>query len=209
MADNNLLLVEGKDDLHVLYALLQHHQVPERFEVKNKEGIDNLLNTLPTELKSSDLDNLGIVVDANTSLAGRWASLRDILLRAGDVNVPENPEPNGTMVVLQRPDRAIRVGIWLMPDNQLPGMLENFIEFLVPAGDGLWPRAGVCVEQLPEQERRFRPDHRAKANVHTWLAWQEDPGTPLGQAITKRYLDAGAPHAHLLIDWIRRLFDLN
>ena len=166
------------------------------------------MNTLPIELKRSDLGHLGIVVDADTDLSARWKSLRNTLLNAGKVSVPKNPDCNGTIVVLQRPDRTVKVGIWLMPDNQLPGMLENFIEFLVPSGDALWTKAVACVEQLSEGERRFRPNHEIKAQVHTWLAWQEDPGTPLGQAVTKRYLDANAPHAHQLIDWIRRLFDL-
>jgi hypothetical protein len=47
-----------------------------------------------------------------------------------------------------------------------------------------------------------------KAQLHTWLAWQEQPGTPLGLAITNRYLDADALHAQQLMDWIRQLFDL-
>ena len=47
-----------------------------------------------------------------------------------------------------------------------------------------------------------------KAHVHTWLAWQKEPGKPMGQAITKRYLDANAPHAQQLIVWIRKLFGL-
>lgn len=55
------LLVEGKDDEHVFYHLLKHHQIPGCFEIKNKEGIDNLLDTLPTELKRSNLERLGIV----------------------------------------------------------------------------------------------------------------------------------------------------
>jgi hypothetical protein len=209
MADVNVLLVEGKDDEHVFYALLEYYQVPKRFNIHNKEGIDHLLKTLPTELKRSDLGSLGIVVDANTNLGGRWKSLCDILIGAGDVSAPENPDPNGTIFRLQRPDRTVKVGVWLMPDNQLPGMLENFIEFLVPDGDVLWPKAVACVGQLPKEERRFRPQHRQKAHVHTWLAWQEEPGTPLGQAITKRYLDANAPHAQRLIEWICRLFDVN
>jgi hypothetical protein len=209
MGEKDVLLVEGKDDEHVFYALLEHHQIPEVFTLQNKEGVDNLLETLPVELKRSDLDHLGIVIDANTDLSGRWTSLRAILLRAGAVNVPDNPDPEGTVLLLQRPDREVKVGIWLMPDNQLPGMLEDFIEFLVPEADGLWPRAVECVDRIPTKQRRFRPSHRQKANVHTWLAWQEDPGTPLGQAITKCYLDAEAAHAHQLVDWIRRLFDLN
>ncbi|GAC1468243.1 MAG: hypothetical protein PVS3B1_23760 [Ktedonobacteraceae bacterium] len=44
--------------------------------------------------------------------------------------------------------------------------------------------------------------------LHTWLAWQEEPGTPMGQAITKRYVDASSPHALPLISWFRRVFGL-
>lgn len=47
-----------------------------------------------------------------------------------------------------------------------------------------------------------------EAQLHTWLAWQEQPGTPLGLAITNRYFDANAPHAQQLIAWVRRLFSL-
>jgi hypothetical protein len=208
MAYKYLLLVEGKDDQHVFYALLRHHQVPEVFEIMNKEGIDNLLEALPTELKRSDLERLGIVVDANTSLDARWTNLRNILLRAGGKDIPAQPDPNGTVVAVEQPDRTLTVGIWIMPDNTLPGMLENFIGFLVPPGDTLWPRAGECIAQIPEAERRFPQAQQTKAHIHTWLAWQEEPGTPLGLAITKRYLDADAPHAQQLVDWIRHLFDL-
>lgn len=49
---------------------------------------------------------------------------------------------------------------------------------------------------------------KTKAYLHTWLAWQEEPGKPMGQAITKKYVDAQAPHAQLLISWLRQLFEL-
>jgi len=206
MADKNILLVEGKDDLHVLCALLERYQFPEVFEVQEKGGVDNLLETLPIELKRSDLAALGIVVDADTDLTARWSRLRSIISRAGEAAVPNRPDANGTILALRRPDRLVRIGVWLMPDNQLPGMLEHFIEFLVPEDDALWPRAVRSVEQIPQKQRRFHSTHEQKANVHTWLAWQEDPGTPLGQAIMKRYLIAQSPEARILMDWLRRLF---
>jgi len=61
---------------------------------------------------------------------------------------------------------------------------------------------------IKPQYRRFRESYQAKAHLHTWLAWQEEPGTPMGLAITKRYLDAEAPYALLLLNWIRELFEL-
>jgi hypothetical protein len=60
----------------------------------------------------------------------------------------------------------------------------------------------------PDKDRRFPQTQEMKANIHTWLAWQEEPGKPMGQAITKRYLDAAAPHAQQLMDWLCKLFDI-
>ncbi len=205
MSERYLLLVEGKDDEHVFYHLLEHYRMPERFAIKNYEGISKLVASLPVRLKASDLERLGIVVDANTSLDARWQSLQDILIRAGYRNVPRSPQAEGTII---RYENKPVVGIWLMPDNRLPGTLEDFCGFLVPPGDPLWDRAGQCLEQMPENERRFPPARRSKALIHTWLAWQAEPGKPLGTAITARYLDADAPHALQLMQWLRRLFDL-
>ena len=96
-----------------------------------------------------------------------------------------------------------------MPDNNQNGILEDFIAFLVPDSDVHWVRAESCINRIPLAESRFPPERRSKALIHTWLAWQEQPGRPLGQAITARYLDAEAPHAQQLIVWIRRLLDRN
>jgi hypothetical protein len=99
-----------------------------------------------------------------------------------------------------------RVGVWDMPDNTLPGMLEDYLCFLVPAGDALFERAGRCVAEIPIDERRFAEAHLTKALIHTWLAWQDDPGTPLGQAITKRYFESEGPRVQGLLAWLTRLF---
>lgn len=203
MASNDALLVEGTDDEHVLYALLKHHAVPTVFKVIDKKGIGNLLDTLEVELIASDRDHLGIIVDADSDLSSRWQSLRNILRSSGYQAVPDTPDPDGTIV--REPGKPA-VGIWIMPDNTLPGMLEDFIRFLVPSDDRLWAHAEQCTEAIADSERRFIPYHLQKAKVHTWLAWQEDPGSPLGQAITKRYCDAEAPHARRLVAWIKRLF---
>lgn len=204
MADINLLLVEGKDDLHVLYHLAQHYQLPERFRIKDTGGVEVLLETLEVALDASGLERLGVIADADTDLGSRWQAIRNILAAAGYAHVPPAPDPDGAIICQEgRPT----VGIWIMPDNTLPsGMLEHFIGFLVPAGDPLWGRAEDCIEHIAPEARHFPALHQIKAHVHTWLAWQAEPGVPLGLAITRRYLDADAPHARQLIAWLRRLF---
>jgi hypothetical protein len=206
MADRAVLLVEGKDDEHVFYALFNHNGIPRTIRIKDKQGIDNLLETLEVELLGSELKQLGIVVDADTNLSARWQSLTAILRNSGYAKIPALPDPDGTIIV--EDDRPV-VGIWIMPDNSVPGMLENFVKFLVPQNDLLWDRVVLCINSIPETERLFRSQHLIKAQIHTWLAWQEEPGTPLGSSITKRYLDADTLHAQKLIEWIRKLFPID
>ncbi len=127
------------------------------------------------------------------------------MIRSGYNTVPVAPNLNGTII---KEEELPVVGIWLMPDNTIPGMLENFVSFLIRPDDSLWPMAEEVLQKVIEKDRRFRETYQMKAQLHTWLAWQKQPGTPLGLAITNRYLDADAPHAQKLMDWIRQLFGL-
>ncbi len=63
-------------------------------------------------------------------------------------------------------------------------------------------------KQVVEQERRFPENHTIKAQFHTWLAWQQEPGKPMGQAITKKFLDSNSPSALQFISWVTRVFGL-
>jgi hypothetical protein len=202
MAKEHALLVEGNDDKHAVLALLSHHQFPEIFDVIDSKGIDPLLESIPTRLKESGREILGILVDADTDLQARWQSLRDILQTEG-YTPPVKPSANGT--ILHHEEKP-RVGIWIMPDNQLPGMLEDFAARLVTPGDALWARAESAVDSIPADERRFPTVRTAKAKLHTFLAWQEEPGKPIGLAMTTKYLNPDAPQAAEFVQWLRALF---
>ena len=91
-----------------------------------------------------------------------------------------------------------RLGIWIMPNNQTSGILEDFLRFLVPQPNILFDHAKASVAAIPEGERRFKQLTEPKAVVHTWLAWQEDPGLPFGTAITARFLDPNVPEVDVL-----------
>jgi hypothetical protein len=201
----NYLLVEGQDDAQVFFHLLRYYRLDTQVTIQQKEGVEALLDILEVELMRRAESRIGIVVDADTNIANRWQSLRHRLNEVGYTTVPRHPDPGGT--ILKQAGRPI-VGLWLMPDNTIPGMLEDFMSLLIPAGDMLWPMAQDIVQQVIAKDRRFPQTQEMKANIHTWLAWQEEPGKPMGQAITKRYLKAEAPHAQQLMAWIRQLFNL-
>lgn len=211
MGDENLLIFEGMNERHVFGHLFNRNGIAGGIiEFKDMNGFPNLLKALPTALRSNKVKRLGVVVDADLDISSRWQSIRNILINRHYENVPTSLVPEGTIVELEDiPVIGVpKVGVWIMPDNQLPGMLEHFVSFLGATSDPLWSIADNCLNDIPNEHRHFTENHRIKAHIHTWLAWQEEPGTPLGSAINKRYFDATAPHAQNLIAWIRRLFEL-
>lgn len=209
MASKRILLVEGLDDEHVLKHICGNRGVPLLDEIKSHAGVAELLESIPVRLKASeDGDIVGVVIDADTDIASRWVSLRNRLMEVGYESVPDNPSSDGT--VLDPPVNTLlpRVGIWIMPDNQTKGILEDFLQFLVPANSRLFDHVKSSVESIPKGERRFSQFAEPKTLIHTWLAWQEEPGKPMGTAITARYLDPNAAPVDVLVSWLKRLFFL-
>jgi len=206
MATKKILLVEGKDDVHVFRAIFGQRQLPHLSEIKDHEGYPHLLEAIPVRLVESEVQAVGIVLDADTDLAGRWAAVRHRLAAAGYVGVPTAPESRG--VVLEPPAATLlpRVGAWLMPNNQVPGILEDFLRFLVPPTDALFVYADQVVNGIPAPLRLFTPGDRPKALIHTWLSWQAEPGRPLGTSITAGFLKHATPEVDALVAWLRRLF---
>ena len=200
---HRVLLVEGSDDFHVVSSLLQKKKFPHCFEIQPKDGIESVLEVLPIQLKASGIERVGILVDADVSVEGRWHSIKSILETAGYTGIAENP-PTGGLVV-KAPEKPT-VGVWIMPDNTVPGMLEDFMAFLVPKECTMYKYAEEIVDSVPKSDDRYKDIHRSKALIHTWLAWKEDPGTPLGLAITKKYFSSDAEEVEPFVAWLKDLF---
>jgi hypothetical protein len=221
MADpTKLLLVEGIYDFHLLKNLLGQHNIE---AVEHKRGIplsDRKINIHPMETKAElgnnldlylpkgDIQQVGIVLDADNNVQGSYDSCYHHIAQHGEIVVREELPTTGHIIQLKRfnqPD--IIVGIWLMPDNQQMGMLEHFASQLIPAEDMLWPLAQKTVAELPEKRFPLAPnDHTRKAELHTWLAWQKEPGKPMGIAVSFGYLQHTAPVAQNFLVWVRTLF---
>ncbi len=201
-----VLLVEGRDDREVVYQLCNRLNLDNRahFDVEIAQGVEGVLAELPVRLKTT-VPVLGVVVDADYELNSRWEAIRGKLSALGYAP-PKAPQPAGTIVSPPVDSHLPRVGVWVMPDNQLPGKLEDFLLLLVPPGDDLAEQAHSSVDAI--EKPLFIDSDRPKAVIHTWLAWQEEPGTPLGLAVTRRYLLA----EHVILDrfasWLQELFEM-
>ena len=207
MANGKILLVEGTDDEHVLKHICGNRGIPRLDKVEPHGGAINLLESLRVRLTlREEGDIIGVIIDADTKISKRWKLIRNRITDVGYQNVPDQPDPDGT--ILNPPARTLlpRLGVWIMPNNRTSGILEDFLRFLVPQPNILFDHAKASVAAIPEGERRFKQLAEPKAIIHTWLAWQEDPGLPFGTAITARFLDPSVPEVDVLVAWLKRLF---
>jgi len=212
-----VLLVEGKDDQHVMWNLFAAHAIPEEFAVEcpagehdadEDGGIDRLLEALPRWLLQSNIKRLAVVVDANDAgPKARWHAIRDRLVSRGYEGTTADLQDDGTIFELSVPrtPRSVRFGAWIIPDNQSSGMLEDFVARLIAENDAMLVRTDAFLDSIPEDDRRFSPAHRSKARVHTWLAVSKRPGRPMGQAIrAEEHMDAHHPSVQHFLDWINK-----
>lgn len=204
---DRILLVEGIDDCHVVMALCAAHNVPHTFgiyECGSDVGVLKRLNALI--LRPDPPLVIGIVLDADRpSLEGRWQSVRAKLSHY-DYTFPEAPTSNGT--IIQSEADFPRIGFWFMPDNQVSGMLEDFCQGLAEAK--ALGFAATCVDKAKQDGlSTYKDAHRSKAIIHTYLAWQDEPGRPLGQAITAQALRPATEIGKRFAGWLERLFHLS
>ena len=194
-----IILVEGEDDEHVVEQLRRKIGLPE-FAVHPLGGKDKVIDTIGPGLLVDGREVLGILIDADDSVVGIWSRLVNEFAEGG-IDLPPQPAPEGLILYDHHP----RIGVWLMPDNQSGGELEDFIETMIPEDDTAWLCAEEYIECIPSDEREFKAGKRLKAKVHSWLATREIPGRA-GAAIGAGDLSTDGELAQRFIRWLDRLF---
>lgn len=198
-----LLLVEGGGDVAVAEQLWrrQHDGDDPPFEIEPAGGIDHLLERVEVEIDVPGRTHIGFVVDADDDPDERWLDLKG-RLRLADITVGDLSR-DGVRVTRTAPRS---VGIWIMPDNEHAGELEDFIREMIPNNsDQLWPLAESYITQVIRTEQRFRSGKRLRAEIHAWLAVQNEPSLP-GFAIREEILSVTGDLARRYGKWMERVF---
>src|SRR6218665_1172814 len=166
---NKKLLVEGNNDQHVIWALCEKFKISENFDVIDCEGRGGVVKLIETTLKIPDVEALGIVIDADKDLRGSWNSVKDILKKDQGVVAPDELPKTGWIGNFS--NGFIKVGVWIMPDNNLNGMLEDFISFMLPKDDKLMSVVEATLEDIEKKGlNKYAAVHKSKAKIHTWLS---------------------------------------
>ena len=197
-----VLLVEGQDDRHVVEHLhWKCFGAKPPFDVVDKEGYSRLCDAIEPELKVPGRQVMGIIVDANDDPESRWRAVTERVRRVRPEIKFGDPAPCG-LVVGGEP----RIGIWLWPDNELTGEIEDFVVAMIPPDDPVWPLSRRYIESIPAEHRRFSKGKTTRAEVHAWLAVREEPRR-MGAAIRTDDLKVDGTLATRFLAWLDRLFD--
>ena len=207
------LLVEGETDKSVIPYLMEANGVawpdPPHSPVfiEPYGSVDEILKpgVIELELAASGLDALGVVVDANGDAGKRWEDVKT-WCRSEFADLPEQIPVGGLEAVHAD---GVRFGVWIMPDNRFTGMLEDFLAQLIPDDSRpLYELARNCVAEARRNRAPFRSVHERKAEIHTWLAWQDPPGLRLHEAVEHPVLDPARAESQPFVNWFKSLFRL-
>ena len=227
----NVLLVEGQDDLHVVLQLYAKTYgtplVPDVFCIRNMGGDANLLAGMNYEIRNRNRGIVGVIVDADradeTDQAGdgssrRWKMVADQLGAFGITDLQTGQA--GGIIIPGKPDGAPRlpdigvpprIGVWVMPDNQASGELEDFINKMIPPGITARLLAKDYIDRVlneisPDDDKgRLQERKRLRGEIHAWLATRRQP-RHMGAAIEADYLNIDGELCRSFMAWLRRLF---
>lgn len=206
------LIVEGEQDKRVIPEFIEAKGIPwgETRETAIVDievyGNNQFINSdfIGTELKASGLTNLGLILDADDNPSGCWESIKN----ACEKIMPDFPQQLPKTGLIHKTNTGIKFGVWIMPDNQQQGMLETFLSYMITdENKQIWQYAQEVVKEANNRGASFKDSHFDKANIYTWLAWQNEPGRQLHQAIKERILNPNHPKADVFFNWFKALYD--
>jgi hypothetical protein len=209
----NVLLVEGKQEVRVIPELIEANGVDWGTRknpivyLRDYDGYHQIVDAdvISTELQASGLSALGIMIDADDNLNGRWQSIRNVCLQS----IPDIPTDLPEEGLIHIAPNGVKFGIWIMPDNRMRGMLETFLAYMLPDGnEPLWQFSQETTGQAKKKGALFTDAHYDKANIYTWLSWQDPPGRQLHQAVMERILNPQHPNVQKFVTWFKTLYNL-
>lgn len=205
-APTSLLLVEGRSEENAVKEFYKQWGMDINFNISNEGSITNLKTSFKMHLKSSNvLRKLWLIIDADTSYACAWQSVRDILERSGKYNPPARMCSTG-LIIKPIDENDLIVGVWIMPNNQDVGMLEDFLMGIIPEDNELLSEAETVITNLEKKRiQKYKNVHRAKAKLHTWLAWHDEPGDSVNVAIRKNLFSQDKELLNAFRGWIMEL----
>jgi hypothetical protein len=183
----NVLMVEGKDEVNFFKALLEHLKIP-NIQVIEAGGKDKFANTFSVYMHTDGalvkIKNIGFVRDAEEKEAqSAFDSIRSVLTKY------KLPCPANINEIIEQDGK--KVNIFIMPNNKDRGMLEDLCLTSIEKTDILDCVDGFirCYENKINKENY----NSSKAKILAYLSAQTPIVTALGLAAQQGVWDFSHP----------------
>jgi hypothetical protein len=193
-----LLAVEGNDEVTFFDELFKHMGMEGIAEVHEVGGKDQFKNKMPALLSitgAGNLEAIAIIRDADDSSENAFKSVIGVLKQNG-LQTPEKP---GEFC-----QGNPKVGVFIMPDNCSPGMLENICLETVKDAEEM-----ECVDRFIDcvNELKKLPKEKdiPKARVQAFLAIKPDVPNSIGRGAQKKHWDFDSAELNPLKDFLSQL----
>lgn len=163
---------------------------------RQTSGITNMIEDISLKIKETGREAVGILADANGYSLNNdkhpWRIIKTKLEEVLDLEdvLPEQPYQKGLILsnvtLKKKPKSTLHVGVWLMPDNESSGELENFFARLISESNPTWNLARKYVSEYIELMRHLEDSQGgfdmeksykvSKVEVYAWLATRKKPG---------------------------------
>nr|VFK48381.1 MAG: hypothetical protein BECKTC1821E_GA0114239_11123 [Candidatus Kentron sp. TC]VFK50611.1 MAG: hypothetical protein BECKTC1821D_GA0114238_11133 [Candidatus Kentron sp. TC]VFK63554.1 MAG: hypothetical protein BECKTC1821F_GA0114240_10993 [Candidatus Kentron sp. TC] len=199
IASQQLLAVEGRDECNFFEGMLKHMGI-RGVQLVDIGGKDKFKTEFPLLYNLPGFPNvraLGFIRDAEDKKAdAAFSSICSILKKRA---LPTPKAANTVVDGKNAVGKDMRIGIFIMPNNNDRGMLEDLcLESVgVEPGFACVERYMDCLSVLPENEG---PRNHAKARVQAYLASRREIANSLGVGARKGYWNFG----HGCFDDIKR-----
>lgn len=201
---SKLLLVEGKDECHFFKALLKSMNI-EHIQCQDIGGVSKFkteLNLVRATQGFEDVTHIGLVRDAEKHAAqSAFQSICSILEECGFPVLKSLDDPFAC-------SDKLRIGLFIMPDNQQKGMLEDLCLQSIAGTD-----EERCIEAFIEcsQQTLAKEDkekfNSAKARVQSYLACQVPLVNSLGLGAQKHHWDFSKPCFNKIKEFLLKSFE--
>ena len=215
-----VLLVEGQGDVLFFEALLRQMDLTDKINVAPPRdfNFDNtvsnfprLIDRLTKRMITGHISHLGIVADADHTSGGgfntRWKTLTE-RLAAHKYIIPQKPPAlPATGSIFKNSHGLPPAGLYLMPNHQDNGMLEDMLWQNLHDDEQSTELRGYAekvIDGLPHQ--RFSEHHRTKAMLYSWLAWQKRPGQTMDVTVHGQLLDYQRASLAGFLKWLQKVF---
>ena len=194
-----LLLVEGKDEVNLFGALMEHcFGAESRIQVIEAGGRDSFpenLQAIRTESRERPtLRAIGVIRDADQDARGAFRSVCDHLRNTGY----EPPTGHGEFS-----DAVPSIGVFIVPDGTEPGAVETLCRRSKEGN-----AAAACVDEFLsclDEHAAMRSTNVDKSFAHAYLASTENPVARVGEGAMQGAWNFDSPAFAELADFLREL----